>query len=283
MTALADYDGKCKVAHLERDDRGILTVRLHSDGGSLRFGSDYLEPYQISDLFGDIADDPDNAVVILTGTGESFCEGVIEGLQAAHGNPRAWDRVMRARRRMLRNLLDVEVPIVAAVNGPAKVHSEVALLCDIVIASDTATFEDAPHFPLGGTPGDGAHIIWPHLIGPIRAKYMLLTGQRLSAAECLSLGVVSEVLPLDRLRERAVELAQMIADRPPLSARYTKQVMNLQLKRLFEQDLGYGLALEGLAAVQIRGWRMMNGGPVPSDEEWGDPLWTQRELGEPAA
>jgi enoyl-CoA hydratase/carnithine racemase len=276
MRLLEDYIDSCAVAKLDRDEAGILEVRLHTDGGELRFGSDYQVPYQITDLFSDIAEDPENKVVILTGTGETFCDNVMGGLQAAHGVPMAWDRVMRNRTRMLRNLLEIEAPIVAAVNGPARAHAEVPVLCDIVLAADTAYFQDAPHFPLGGTPGDGAHILWPYLLGPVRGKYMLLTGEKIHAEEAKRLGVVNEVLPPADLQARARELAEMLAERPPLSVRYTRKVLNLGLKRLFADDLQHGLALEGLAAIQLRGWRMHNGGEVPGEEEWGDPLWVSR-------
>ncbi|HEX4668456.1 MAG TPA: enoyl-CoA hydratase/isomerase family protein [Solirubrobacterales bacterium] len=276
MRLLEDYVDKCKVAKVERDDAGILEVRLHTDGGELRFGSDYQTPYQLSDLFSDIADDPENKVVLLTGTGETFCDNVESGLQAAHGVPMMWDKVMRSRTRMLRNLLEIEAPIVAAINGPARAHAEVPVLCDIVLAAESTYFQDAPHFPLGGTPGDGAHILWPYLLGPVRGKYMLLTGEKIHAEEAKRLGIVNEVLPADKLQARARELAEMIAARPPLSVRYTRQVLNLGLKRLFAEDLQHGLALEGLAAIQIRGWRMHNGGSVPAEEEWGDPLWLSR-------
>lgn len=276
MSIFEEYADRCKVAKVERDDAGVVEITLHTDGNSLRFGSDYLAPYQLADLFGDLGADPENKVIILGGTGEKFCDNVVDGLQAAHGNPMAWDRVMRNRRRLLRNLLELEAPIISAVNGPAVAHAEVPVLCDIVLAAPTAAFQDAPHFPLGGTPGDGAHVLWPYLLGPVRGKYFVLTGQSIGAEEALELGIVNEVVARDELMPRARELAQMIAARPPLSVRYTRQVINLGLKRLFEQDLGYGLALEGLAAVQIRGWRMHNGGNWPGEEEWGDPLWVSR-------
>jgi 6-oxocamphor hydrolase len=278
MPRLEEYATRCEVARVERNEQGVLEVTLHTEGGSLFFGSDYQAPYQLADLFGDIADDSDNKVVILTGTGDLFCGNVVGGLQAAHGNPMMWDKVMRNRRRLLRNLLEIEAPIVAAVNGPARTHAEVPVLCDVVLASPTASFQDAPHFPLGGTPGDGAHVLWPLLLGPVRGKYFLLTGQEILAEEAKALGIVNEIVPHDGLMARARDIAQMIAARPPLSVRYTRQVINLGLKRIIEQDLGYGLALEGLAAVQIRGWRMHNGGTWPGEEEWGDPAWTKRDV-----
>jgi enoyl-CoA hydratase/carnithine racemase len=150
---------------------------------------------------------------------------------------------------LLMNLLNIEVPMIAAVNGPALIHAELAVMCDIVLASENATFQDAPHFTNGVVPGDGVHIFWPLVLGPNRARYFVLTGQTIPAREALDLGVVSEVLATERLLPRASELAQAIVARPSLVSRYARVAMTQRLKQLMLENLGYGLALEGLSAT----------------------------------
>jgi enoyl-CoA hydratase/carnithine racemase len=128
-------------------------------------------------------------------------------------------------------------------------HGEIALLCDIVLAAEGAAFQDSLHFRKGVLPGDGAHIVWPMLLGINRARYFLLTGQTISAAEALTLGLVNEILPRERLLDRAWELARDIAQRPPLTVRFFRESMLQPYKRQAVDDLGYGLALEGMAGT----------------------------------
>ena len=147
------------------------------------------------------------------------------------------------------NLLDIEVPVISAINGPARIHPEIPVLSDVVLASETALFQDAPHFMSGIVPGDGAHVVWPHVLGPNRGRYFLLMGQELDAQTAMSHGVVNEVLPRAKLLARAQEIARNIADKPPLTRRYTRVALTHRIKRLMHESLGYGLAIEALAAV----------------------------------
>ena len=144
-------------------------------------------------------------------------------------------------------LLDIEVPIISAVNGPAWRHSEIPLLCDIVLAADTAQFQDSAHFASDVVPGDGMHIVYPLLLGMNRGRYFLLTGQTLDARKALELGLVAEVLPPDKLLARAWELAEDLARRPILLLRYTRLLLTQALRRHMHDLLGYGLGMEMLA------------------------------------
>ena len=116
----------------------------------------------------------------------------------------------------------------------------------MVIASETTTFRD-PHFSAGIVPGDGAHLLWPILLGETRGRYFLLTGQELDAAQALDFGVVNEVLRAPDVLPRAMALAHEIAAKPPLVRRYTRELLTLRMKHVFQQHLPFGLALEGFA------------------------------------
>jgi enoyl-CoA hydratase/carnithine racemase len=228
-----------------RRDGGVLELRLHSGDGPLVWGDG---PHtELGYCFADVAADPDNKVVILTGTGDEFIARLDESWVGAM-TPETWDKIYFHGKRLLTSLLDIEVPVIAAVNGKATVHAELAVLSDIVLAADSAVFADAPHFRFGTVPSDGVHVIWPLLLGPNRGRYFLLTGQRLSAEEARGLGVVGEVLPADRLLDRAWELARELARQPVTTLRYTRVALTQELKRHILDGVGYGLALEGLGA-----------------------------------
>lgn len=241
------YADDYRHAELERSDDGVLLVRLHSDGDSLVWGGGPHE--ELPRLFTQIGNDRDTTAVVLTGTGEDFI-GRIEFGDAGRISPRVYAHLFREGRRLLTSLLDIDVPMIAAVNGPARHHAELAALCDVVLAAEHAVFQDAPHYARGLVPGDGVHLVWPLLLGPNRGRYFLLTGQELDAHAAQTLGVVAEVLPREALLPRALELARQIVAQPPRTVRYTRQVLVHGLRRALAEGLDLGIALEGLAAFE---------------------------------
>jgi enoyl-CoA hydratase/carnithine racemase len=247
MSKFEDYANRYKTVKMERQD-GVLQMTLHTEGKELRWGPG---PHgELPQAFHDIASDRDNRAVILTGTGSEF-----SGPKPKPGTPiyrrdvQDFDRVFREGRTLLMNMLDIEVPIISAVNGPAMRHSELPLLADIVLAADTASFEDSGHFNGGLVPGDGVNIVYPLLLGLNRARYFLFTGQIIGAAEAKELGLVAEVLPQAELLPRAWALARSMLDHPTLHVKYTRLVLTEQLRRLVREQLPYSFILEGMARM----------------------------------
>lgn len=243
---LSEYENAYANIRMTRSE-GILEVELHSNGDSLLW-CDAIHT-DLADAFYNIGNDTENRAVILTGIGEAFCaESDPNSFQFDPSVPPvALDRIYMEGKAFLQNLLDIRVPVIAAVNGPARAHSELALLCDIVIASDTADFQDR-HLEIGIVPGDGIHVVYPLVFGLNRGRYAVLTGAKISAHEALQCGAVSEVLPMGELHGRAMELARSLVQKPILGLRYTKEILTREVHRQLRENLALGLALEGFAS-----------------------------------
>jgi enoyl-CoA hydratase/carnithine racemase len=236
---------------LQRDAQGILEMRLHTQDGPLKFSASART--QLMEACHAVGRDRDNRLVIFTGTGDTWC-GEFDKDPAAMPDPalslaQRWDKQFWEGRKLLQNMLDIEVPMIAAVNGPALIHSEYLLTCDIILAADNAAFQDLPHLNNNVSPTDGVHVLWPHVLGPGRGRYFLLTQQKLSANEALTLGVCQEVLPRDKLMVRAYEIASRLATQPTSTLRFARVGLTQRLKRLVVDDLAIGLAVEALSAL----------------------------------
>jgi enoyl-CoA hydratase/carnithine racemase len=248
MTHFDAYRDSFPNARLTRSNTGVLEVALHTDGSTLIFNGHTHE--QFVDLFHAVGSDPDNRVVILTGSGAAFMETI-----AAEGfdffSPQGYDKIYREGKKVLMNILDIEAPLIAAVNGPARLHSEYILLADIVLATPSTVFQDKPHFEFGIVPGDGVHLLWQEVIGSVRGRYFILTRQELDAKTAKEWGAINEIVPADQLLARAREIAERLAKLPPLTTRYTRIALTQKLRRIIDEGVGYGLALEGISAADV--------------------------------
>jgi enoyl-CoA hydratase/carnithine racemase len=248
MTRFASYRESFPNARLTRSNSGVLEVTLHTDGGTLVFNGHTHE--QFVELFHAVGSDSENRVVVLTGSGNSFMESISpEGFDFF--SPAGYDKIYREGKKVLMNILDIEVPLIAAVNGPVRLHSEYILLADIVLATPTTVFQDKPHFDFGIVPGDGVNLLWPEVIGSVRGRYFLLTRQELRAQTAMDWGAVNEIVPADKLLARAREVAEGLAMLPPLTTRYTRIALTQKLRRLIDEGVGYSLALEGISAAAV--------------------------------
>jgi len=248
MSNFTSYRDTFPNARLIRSKSGVLEVALHTDGGTLVFNGHIHE--QFVELFHVIGSDSDNRVVILTGSGKAFMESISpDGFDFF--SPLGYDKIYREGKKVLMNILDIEVPVIAAVNGPVRLHSEYILLADIVLATPSTVFQDKPHFDFGIVPGDGVNLLWPEVIGSIRGRYFLLTRQELGAQAAKEWGVVNEIVPSDGLLARSREIAEGLAKLPPLTTRYTRIALTQKLRRIIDEGVGYSLALEGISAADV--------------------------------
>jgi len=199
----------------------------------------------------DIARDESIKVVILTGAGKAFSAGGdIKRMAERAGTQAGFEyaiRVPEKTRRIYNTLLEVEQPIVAAINGDAiGLGANIALFCDISIISDTARIGDT-HVKVGLVAGDGGAIIWPLLIGPQRAKEFLMRGMLVKGAEAARIGLVNHSVPADQVLAKAREIAEELAALPKWAVRWTKLSMNKNLKQQLNLTLDTSISYEALS------------------------------------
>lgn len=239
-------DREFKYAAVEEHD-GLVEVRLHTNRGPFLWDGPASD--ELGDLFGLLARDPTVRVVILGGTGDVFCGSGMKLDPMPPLSTRDWEGIRWRGEQIINDFLAIQAPVIACINGPVTMHPEIPLLSDIVLAADDAAVQDSGHFLLSIAPGDGLHVAMPLLMGLTRARYFLLTGQKLTAREARDIGLVNELLPRGELLPRARALAASLLACNPLALRYTRLMMTHHLRGLFHQSLGYGAALEGLGVI----------------------------------
>jgi|Deesub1362A_J573_1020465.scaffolds.fasta_scaffold00113_81 2-(1,2-epoxy-1,2-dihydrophenyl)acetyl-CoA isomerase len=201
-----------------------------------------LEMHQeLADLLSHLRKDPELRSVIVTGEGEAFCAG--GDLHRFRDEARRHRERGGARELFSNNLsrafLSMEIPLIAAINGTAVGGGfTLALTCDLRIASEGARF-GAVFARVGLAPEYGSSFLLPRIVGLTRAAELILTARIFDAQEALGMGLLSEVVPADRLMERARELAHRIASLPPLAVRMAKRAIRHGLECTLSQALDY--------------------------------------------
>lgn len=229
---------------LERQN-GILQVQMHTHGGPVMYGLPIHNAW--SQLWLDIGNDPDNEVLIFSGTGDKWIGGFDPDFaaQSLHEMPADafYDQIYSDATKLLEAFIfNIDIPTIACINGPG-LHTEFALLCDITLCAEHAELFD-PHFKFNLVPGDGQGLTFQELMGLKRAAYFLYTSEKITAQLAKELGLVNEVVPLDRLLPRAWEIAEKIMQKPRAIRRLTSAVLRRQWKRRLVQDLGFHIAHE---------------------------------------
>jgi enoyl-CoA hydratase/carnithine racemase len=244
-----DYFAAYRSLKLTRDAKGVLVVEFHSNGGPLIFtAQDHTE---FVDAFYRISQDRANKIVILTGAGGDFIPSIDFSSFGNVADPQIWSRVHDEGVQILENLANIHVPVVAAIEGQANVHSEYALMADVIVAGEGTTFNDLPHFAGGIVPGDGIFTTWSYRAGAGRAEAFLLNPQPLTARTAYEWGVVAEVVPDGKALTRALELAELYLKAPEVTRRNTRVHFIRPLKECIVREVGYGLSLEGASAADL--------------------------------
>jgi enoyl-CoA hydratase len=194
-------------------------------------------------LFEELKTERHARAVVFTGSGRAFSAGG-DFRWMSSVKPANLYEMRREGKQIVWNLLDVELPIVAAVNGPAiGLGATLALLCDVIFMADSATVAD-PHVRVGIVAGDGGAAIWPLALGPALAKRYLMTGDSLTAADAARIGLVNAAVPAGELQDQALAFARRLAEGAPLAVRYTKAAVNQIVKQALTTAFDYSTALE---------------------------------------
>jgi enoyl-CoA hydratase/carnithine racemase len=238
--------------HMERSPDGVLLVEAHTVGGPLQLSVQ--NHRALGQMLKTIGADPENEILILTGTGDEFMmrsdpEGF--ALEEADMPYWAYEHAYKDGRINVSSLVnDLEIPTIGLFNGPG-FHSEIVLMCDITIAATDATIFDL-HYDIGSVPGDGIHNAFQELLGVKRAAYALLTGEAISAQQALEWGMVNEVVPRDQLIARGYQIAAHVMSQPRTTRRLTTQIVRRPWKQRIANDLdgAFGIQMFGHVAKQ---------------------------------
>jgi enoyl-CoA hydratase len=229
--------------NIDRRSNGVVVVslnrpeRMNAVNGTMHS--------ELASFSRDFANDRELRVLVLTGEGRAFCAGGDFGPGDAIGsNPEAPTMMVEAR-QIVDHILECEKPIISAVNGYAMgLGATVALLCDVVVTSPSTVIADT-HVNMGIGAGDGGQLIWPFLMGVNRAKYFLMTGERISGKEALDLGLASfHVDEDDELLDKAMEIAERLAAGAPKAIAASKMAVNAYLRSVSSMIMPIGLQYE---------------------------------------
>jgi enoyl-CoA hydratase/carnithine racemase len=261
----ADYFNAYRSLKLTRDTSGVLVAEFHTNGGACIMTAQ--SHTEFVDGFYRISQDRANKIVILTGAAGQFITDVDWSSFGDGADPGIWSQVHDEGVQALENIANIRVPVIAAIEGRAHVHSDYALLASVIVAADGATFQDVAHFSQGVAPGDGIFTTWSYRAGAGRAEAFLLNPHPLKARTAHEWGVVAEVVPNGKALSRARELAELYLKAPEVTRRNTRIHFIQPLKERIVREVGYGLSLEGASAADLVKSKQTSAGRAGSKEQ----------------
>ena len=260
QTFQVDYFAAYHNLKLTRDANGVLVAEFHSNGGPFIMTAP--SHTEFVDAFYRIGQDRANKIVILTGAGGQFIGDVDWPSFGDVTDPGVWSQVHDEGLQVLENIANIRVPVIAAIEGRAHVHSDYALLASVIVAAESATFQDVAHFAAGVAPGDGIFTTWSYRAGAGRAEAFLLNPQPLPARIAHDWGVVAEVVANGTALSRAQALADLYLKAPEVTRRATRIHFIQPLKERIVREVGYGLSLEGASSADLMKSMQAKGEPV---------------------
>jgi enoyl-CoA hydratase len=232
-----------RTLQVERLEGDVLHVCIDHPDNDLN-AVDATLHHELGDLFRALKRESEARAVLLTGRGRAFSAGGHFDWFDSLSDLGSLEPLRRDAKQLIWDLLDIDLPVVAALNGPAVgLGASIALLCDTIFMADSATLAD-PHVRVGIVAGDGGAAIWPLLLGPARAKQFLLTGDAVGAADAERIGLVNFVVAADELADAALAFTRRIAAGAPLAVQYTKQAVNKLVKDALNIAFDTSTALE---------------------------------------
>lgn len=224
-------DGPVRIVTLNRSDT------LNAVNAGLHRG--------MATVWSQLTTDPEARAVVLTGSGRAFCAGGdMDWFKQVQADAEMRAALMLEAKQIMVEMARFPLPVIAAVNGPAMgLGCSLAVLSDVVLMAHDAYLADT-HVPVGLVAGDGGAATWPLVVGLLRAKWYLFTGERIPAEEAVQLGLANRSVPADTLMEEAMSAARRLADLPPFALQSTKRALNMHLERALVGVMDYALAAE---------------------------------------
>lgn len=242
MCPMPPESSQYETLRFERHGR-VLRVTIDHPGSPLNAVDDTLHT-EFARLMADLKQENEARAILITGSGKAFSAGGDFNWFPTLNNLERLEHLRRDAKQLIWDLLDIPLPVVAAVNGPAiGLGASIALLCDVIFMGESAVIAD-PHVSVGIVAGDGGAAIWPLAVGPARAKRYLLTGDPLTATEAERIGLINEVVPDADLGDAALAFATRLAEGAPLAVQYTKQAVNKVVKDALNTAFDTSTALE---------------------------------------
>jgi enoyl-CoA hydratase/carnithine racemase len=268
---LSEYSEEFKdIFTFDRSELGVLTVKWHEGGDSAPWT--LVLHRSLPEMLKTAGRDIENEVFVIGGTGKDFLQYMtipqlqvdpkVAALGAYVNQPDqravaqepdnffwlSYEHIYYDGCRMIEAIVnDIEVPTIGVINGSG-VHSELALLCDITLMAEEAIIVD-PHMRINWPSGDGIQIAFRIAAGYKRATYAMLTAKEITAQEALDWGMVNEVVPRDRIYQRAQEIAEELAARDRILRRVNTQILRAPLRQAVAQELRGSLGTELFSAL----------------------------------